>query len=40
MLLGAEGVDLVFTEEALQTIAAVAEEVNLMLENIGASARA
>ncbi|KAI8467377.1 MAG: P-loop containing nucleoside triphosphate hydrolase protein [Monoraphidium minutum] len=36
MLLGAEGVDLVFTDDAIDEIAALAEELNTQLENIGA----
>ena len=35
-LLGAEGVNLVFEEDAVRRIAAVAAEVNTSIENIGA----
>lgn len=36
MLLGAEGVDLVFTDASIQEIANYAEQVNSQVENIGA----
>jgi ATP-dependent HslUV protease ATP-binding subunit HslU len=36
MLLATEGVDLIFTDAAIHEIARVAEEVNRLVENIGA----
>ena len=36
MLLASEGVDLHFTEAAVHEIARVSEELNLLLQNIGA----
>ena len=36
MLLASEGVDLHFTEAAIHEVARVSEELNLMLQNIGA----
>src|SRR4029453_16456828 len=35
-LLGTEGIDLVFTEDGIQAVAEIAEEVNRRTENIGA----